>query len=134
MGASPAPPLVACVNSSQDLLDLIADALQTCGLRAVTMVSNLREGVRPVIAFLHQLRPDACVYAVSVPYRPSWAEFLAVRAAVPGCRWVVTTTNKGALEQFVGETEAFELLGLPYDLDHLRACVRRALAAPRPLG
>jgi hypothetical protein len=71
MRSSPVPPLVACVNSSKELLDLLADVLKADGLRAVTMVSSLREGIRPVVDFLGQLRPDACIYAVSVPYRQS---------------------------------------------------------------
>jgi len=52
-----------------------------------------------------------------------------VRSAQPvqQCRFVLTTTNKPALDQLVGETEAIEIIGKPYDLDQVVAAVRSAL-------
>ena len=42
--------------------------------------------------------------------------------------FVLTTTNKPALEQLVGDTEALEIIGKPYDLRRVIDAVRAALA------
>jgi len=53
-----------------------------------------------------------------------------VRSAEPMQRreFVLTTTNKPALEQLVGDTEALEIIGKPYDLRRVIDAVRAALA------
>jgi hypothetical protein len=43
-------------------------------------------------------------------------------------QFVLTTTNKPALEKLVGETDALEIIGKPYDLRQVVAAVRTALA------
>jgi DNA-binding NtrC family response regulator len=95
----------------------------------VTYVTPLRYGSAPVIEFLRQLRPDVVVYTVALPFRESWAEFQRLRAAVPSIDYVLTTTNKEALDEIVGPTEAFEIIGKPFDIDQVVAAVRRALDA-----
>ena len=128
MNTQPASPLVACVNSSQDIVELLASVLQEEGYRAVTHVSPTREGPQPEIDFLRNVRPQVVIYNVSLPYEASWKEFLQVRATVPDCPFVVTTTNKRALDELVGPTNTIEIIGKPYDLDHILAVVRQALA------
>ena len=120
-------PLIACCNSSEDIVALLADVLKEEGFRAVTHVSPATQGPEPTIDFLTQVQPHACIYAVSLPYETSWTNFQAVRAAVPGCAWVVTTTNKRALEAFVGPTDTIEIWGKPFDIEDVTASVRRAL-------
>jgi len=127
-------PLIACVDSSEDVVQLLADYLRLEGFRAVTRVTPVRWGAEPVIAFLTDLRPDACVFTVSLPYAESWAEFQAVRAAVPAVPVVLTTTNKRALEAAVGPVDGIELFGKPFDLDALCHAVRRALATRGAVG
>ena len=127
MDTQPASPLVACVNSSQDIVELLAALLQEDGIRAVTHVSPTREGPQPEIEFLRNVRPQAVIYNVSLPYEASWQEFLQVREALPDCPFVVTTTNKRALDELVGPTNTIEIIGKPYDLDHILAATRRGL-------
>ncbi len=130
MDPQPVSPLVACVNSSQDIVELLAAVLQDDGLRAVTHVSPTREGPQPEIDFLRNVCPQVVVYNVSLPYEQSWQEFVQVREALSDCPFVVTTTNKRALDGLVGPTNTLEIIGKPYDLDHIVAAVRRALDAP----
>jgi DNA-binding NtrC family response regulator len=120
-------PLIACCNSSDDIVTLLADVMKDEGFRAVTHVSLATQGPEPTIEFLTQVRPQACIYSVSLPYETSWANFQAVRQAMPGCAWVVTTTNKRALDELVGPTETLEIWGKPFDIDQVVASVRRAL-------
>jgi hypothetical protein len=41
---------------------------------------------------------------------------------------VLTTTNKRALHDIIGATEALEIIGKPYDLDELAMAVKRVLS------
>ena len=129
--ATPLPPnapLVACVNSSQDLVTFVRDIFVHEGFRAVPYATSLAAGPEVLIAFLQQLSPQAIVFAVSLPYQESWAEFEQVRAAVPGPHWVVTTTNKRALDELVGPTNTIEIIGKPFDIDIVVDAARRGLA------
>jgi DNA-binding response OmpR family regulator len=128
MSASGTRPLIACVDSSEDVANLLADYLRLEGFRTVAHTTPIRWGAEPVISFIAELRPDACVFTVSLPYAESWAEFQALRAAVPHVPFVLTTTNRRALEEAVGPVDSIELLGKPYDLDEVCQAVRRALA------
>lgn len=130
MTNTPQPPLVVCCNHSQDLVDLMTAVLAYDGFRTVPFTATNTDGPQPVIDFLHQTRPQACVYAVSVPYRESWVVFQQVQQAVPDCAWVLTTTNKRALDDLVGPSNAIEILGKPYDIEQLVASVRTALGVP----
>ena len=53
-----------------------------------------------------------------------------MRSAEPmtALQFVLTTTNKPALDKLVGETEALEVIGKPYDLRQVVDAVRAALA------
>ena len=108
-------------------MELLATVLQEDGLRAVTHATPVREGPQPVTTFLCTVRPQVVLYNVSLPYEPSWKAFLQVREALPRCPFVVTTTNKRALEELVGPTNTIEIIGKPSDRDHIIAVVRRAL-------
>ena len=120
-------PLIACLNSSEDVAELLAQVVLLEGWRAVTHVSPTTEGAQPSIDFLTQAQPHACIYAVSPPYAESWQIFQEVREAVPHCAWVVTTTNKRVLDELVGPTETLEIWAKPFDIDDVMASVRRAL-------
>ena len=126
------PPLVACCNASEDIVELLAEVLQLAGFRTVTHVSPTKLGPAPTIAFLTAVQPQACVYSVSLPYEERWHIFAQVRAAVPDCGWVVTTTNKRALEAQVGPTHSIEVWGKPFNIDDIVGSVRRVLAEGEP--
>ena len=121
-------PLVACVDSSEDVAQLLAEYLRLEGFRAVTHVTPVRWGAQPVIDFVTELRPDACIYTVSLPYDESWAEFQALRAAAPDVPFILTTTNMRALQAAVGPIDGIELFGRPFDLDQVCEALRRSLA------
>jgi DNA-binding NarL/FixJ family response regulator len=121
-------PLIACVNSSEDVALLLRDLMVAEGYRALHHITPLRYGTQPMIDFLTQLQPDVVLYTVSLPYAESWAECQQLQAAVPRARFVVTTTNKKALDLIIGPTPAIEVIGRPFDIDEVCAAVRHALA------
>ena len=127
--APPLPALIACVDSSEDVLLLMRDRMVDAGYRAVTFASPVRYGQQPVVDFVTYLAPAAVVYCVSPPYEASWAEFLALRTEVPETPCLPVTTNKAALERLVGPTEVLEVLATAADLDVLTVAVHALLAA-----
>jgi hypothetical protein len=122
-----AAPLIACLNSSQPLVDLLRDLLVSEGWRAATHVQPVTGIPQVSIDFLAGLRPDVVVYAISPPYEQGWADYIRVRQALPECRFVLTTTNKQALESFVGPTPAVEIIGKPFDIEEFIEAVRCVL-------
>jgi DNA-binding response OmpR family regulator len=68
------------------------------------------------------------VYDIAIPYEENYALFnrLRSRESAKGIPFVLTTTNKKALEKLVGKTPAFEIIGKPFDLDEMIKAVRLA--------
>jgi DNA-binding NtrC family response regulator len=123
-------PLIAVMDSSADLVSLLQTALEGDGFRTVTHVSTVADGVAGQLAFLHRYRPVATVYSVSPPYRAGWDTLQEIRQQWAGGRYVITTTNLGALRACVGPADAIEFIGKPLDLDAITQALRHALTAP----
>ena len=123
-------PIIGLFNSSSDTVDMLRAALEGHGLHTVSgHIADLKKGELDFIAFIEQHRPAVIVYDISPPYETNWAFLRLVRSSLPvqDIRFVLTTTNKPALDQLVGETEALEIIGKPYDLDRVVGAVRAAL-------
>ena len=127
--------VVAIVNTSDDIVTFLRALLAGDGFRPVVgFVPDFREGRQDLAAFLHAHDPAAIIWDIAFPYDRNWAYFQEVRGsdATRGRRFVLTTTNKRALEELVGPTPAHELVGKPYDLDALLAAVHRAAGTAAP--
>lgn len=133
--SAPAPeivPVVAVINTSEEISALLTVVLQMEGFRVVTAyVPDVKRGDVNLGDFLAEHRPRAVIWDIAIPYEANWGFFQAVAASEAGqtCRFVLTTTNKEALESLVGPTPAHELIGKPYDLDEVIRAVREALEA-----
>jgi DNA-binding NarL/FixJ family response regulator len=127
--------VVAVFNASEDTVDFVTVFFQLQGFRAVGRTWPAREALDSVVVlgFMAQHRPHVIVFDVSFPYESNWQRFLEFRELGHECRVpvVLTTTNKDALTECIGSTEALEIVGKPYDLDELLTAVRRALASRR---
>jgi DNA-binding NtrC family response regulator len=124
-----APPLIAVMNSSRDLVTILQTALEEDGFRTISLVSTIVGGASGPLAFLREHEPVAAVYSISPPYRESWQILQDVRRQWQGGHFVITTTNLGALRACVGPADAIELVGKPFDLDDITQALRRVLAA-----
>lgn len=128
--------LIAVCNSSTDVRVLLRDALEAAGFQTASgHVPEIKLGQHDFIAFIAEHKPEVIVYDIGPPYEENWTFFQLVTntRVTSGIPFVVTTTNKRALEAIVGETPAIELIGQQEDLAAIVEAVRAALAAqPEP--
>jgi len=127
-------PLITLVNSSEAVVDLLAEVFQQEGFRTLRLaIPDPELGPAELISLLDAHNPPVVLYDIAIPYDRNWHCFRLVYQdqAPKGRRFVVTTTNKRALEEFVGPSATFELIGKPYDLSVLVEAVRRELGPPR---
>jgi DNA-binding response OmpR family regulator len=127
-------PVVAVINTSQEITDLLQAVFQIDGFKVVTGFSlDIKRGLLDFDAFVEQHRPDAVIWDIAIPYEANWALFQEIAASPTGqrCRFVLTSTNVRALQALVGEVPVQELIGKPYDLDDLIRAVRRAIGDDR---
>lgn len=125
-----AKPIIAVFNSSDDTVEMLRTALESDGLHTGSgHIGELKKGELDFVAFIEHHRPAVIVYDISLPYDTNWNFLKLVRSSEPAkeCRFILTTTNKPALDRLVGENDALEIIGKPYDLDRVIAAVRGAL-------
>ena len=125
-----AAPIVAVFNASGDTVEMLRAALEGEGLHTVAgHIAEIKKGELDFIAFIEHHRPAVIVYDISPPYETNWNFLRLLRSSkvVQGCAFVLTTTNRPALDELVGDTDAIEIIGKPYDLDRVVAAVRASL-------
>jgi DNA-binding NtrC family response regulator len=120
---------VAVFNASNDILELLKMLFSEQGWRAVSgHADDVKSGELDFMAFLETHKPDAIVWDIAPPYDRNWRFFKLLRSIRPldSCTLVVTTTHKRHLDQLAGqETDAFEILGKPYDIQLIVDAVTR---------
>jgi DNA-binding response OmpR family regulator len=120
--------VVAVVNSSEDTVEMLRECLVHHGFTSVVTahVHDFKTGAADFPKYLHDHDPAVIVYDVSIPYEKNWAflRLLLDSDSMRGRKVVLTTTNKQRLEELVGPTDAFEIVGKPYDLDQIVGAVK----------
>lgn len=127
---SASKPIIAVFNSSSDTVDLLRTALDEQGFHTVVgHIPEVKSGELDLISFIGHHAPSVIVYDISPPYDLNWNFLRLVRSSEPvkDLQFVLTTTNKPALDKLVGETKAIEIIGKPYDLQQVIHAVRSAL-------
>jgi CheY-like chemotaxis protein len=130
-GSTGSKPTIAVFNSSEDTVELLRTALEAEGFQTVAgRIPDVKKGDLDLIDFVNHHTPSVILYDISPPYDANWRFLRLVRSSesLKKHQFVLTTTNKPALERLVGETEALEIIGKPYDLRQVIDAVRTALA------
>lgn len=128
---------VAVINSNEDTVEMLRACLQQNGFTAVVTghVANIKRGTTDLVQFLDAHDPQVFVWDISLPYEENWrfVRMIMGHERMQGRRFVLTTTNKRALDALVGPTETIEVVGKPYDLEVIVRSVKRA-AGVEPEG
>ena len=130
-GSTGSKPTIAVFNSSDDTVELLRTALEAEGFQTVAgNIPDVKKGDLDLIDFVNHHTPAVILYDISPPYDANWRFLRLVRSSesLKKHQFVLTTTNKPALEKLVGQTEALEIIGKPYDLRQVVDAVRTALA------
>jgi DNA-binding response OmpR family regulator len=128
-------PVIAVFNSSNDTVELLRIVLEEEGFQTVVgHIPELKKGEFDLVGLIQHHAPTVIVYDISPPYEANWTFLRLVRnaEAARGRRFVITTTNKPALDKLVGPTDALEIIGKPYDLRQVVVAVRSALTQSDP--
>ena len=114
--------VIAIFNTNSEVLELVRESLQQAGFQAVMAhIDDLKRGRLDMIQFVEEHKPDVIVYDVAPPYDTNWTFLRLMRNSkvMQGRAFVVTTTNKRALEELIGPNDVVELLCKPYDLQQI---------------
>ena len=128
---------VAIFNSHAEFIDELREALDREGLPTVTaLLAEIQDGTLDLVAFLEAHNPQVIVYDLPRPFERHW-NFLRLLKQTRGLRkraWILTTTDKKALDAAVGASGVIEVIfGEPYGVREVVEAVRYALSNCRPL-
>lgn len=115
-------PTIAVINSSEEIIEGLQVLLTEEGYPSVSgHVVSFKKGKEDFIKFLKQNNPQAIIIDIAPPYEENWNFFNLLRnlKQSEGRAFVITTTNKKVLEDLVGPTKAFEIVGKPFDLKEI---------------
>jgi DNA-binding NarL/FixJ family response regulator len=123
---------VAIFNSHADFIHALREALEGEGLTTVTaLLAEIQDGTLDLVAFLDTHNPQVIVYDLPRPFERHW-NFLRLLKQTHGLRkraWILTTTDKKALDAAVGASGVIEVIfGEPYGVREVVEAVRHALS------
>jgi DNA-binding response OmpR family regulator len=134
--STPTKHVVALFNSSDDTVEMVQRMLDATGFDCLIgcHFADLKHGRIDFTTYLNVHQPDVVIFDISPPYEENWRFFKTLRdgKAMEGRGLVLTTTNKRRLDETVGaDSEAFEVVGKPYDLDQIKVAIHLALERAR---
>jgi DNA-binding NtrC family response regulator len=125
------PPVVAVINSTEDVVDMLRLALEHAGLTVVSALTpEIRQGQVDVERFVGQHDPRVIVYDIAPPYDANWKLFqhTAAMPVMAGRQFIITSTNARQVEGLAGpQQHVYEIVGKPFDLGQIVQATREAL-------
>jgi CheY-like chemotaxis protein len=127
---------VAIINCRGEFIEALREALHREGLPAATaLLAEIQNGTLDLVAFLEAHDPRVIVYDLPRPFERHWnfLRLLKQADALQRRTWILTTTDKRALDAVVGASSVMEVVfGDPYSLAEVVDAVHHALADERP--
>lgn len=114
---------ITIIDSDPGIIEFLQDLFQSEGY--TTQTANIREiktGEVNFESFIREFDPNVVLYDVGFPFKQNWDYFKSLREneIMKDRRTVITTTNKRALDELVGEdTHAMEIIGKPFDIENM---------------
>lgn len=126
-------PVVAVINSTPDIVEMLRLAIQQAGFVVITALTHeVRDGHVNIEQFITQHQPRVIVYDIAPPYDANWQLFqhLAGMPALQGRQFVLTSTNARHVERIAApQQHVYEVVGKPIDLDEVVKAVKEATRA-----
>jgi DNA-binding response OmpR family regulator len=128
--------VVALFNASDDTVEMVQRMLDASGFDCLVgcHFADLKKGIIDFARYLGKHEPEVVIFDISPPYQENWDFFKTLRnvKAMEGRGLVLTTTNKKRLDETAGkDSEAFEIVGKPYDLDQIKIAIHVAMERSR---
>jgi DNA-binding response OmpR family regulator len=132
----PTTPVIALFDASDDTVEMVRRMLDASGLGCLVgcHFSDVKKGALDFARYLDAHEPDVVIFDISPPYKEHWDFIKTLREsrAMEGRGVVLTTTNRKRLHEAAGpDSEAFDVVGKPYDLDQLTIAIQAALERAR---
>jgi hypothetical protein len=127
------PPVVAIINTSDDLVELLKVNIEAAGLVVMAVhISEIRTADFDVDTWLRVHDPRVVVYDVAPPFEKSWRflEHLRDSPAFAGRHFVLTSPNVARVHEVVKTDETvYEVVGQEDDIHQIVQAVREAAKA-----
>ena len=126
------------MNSSKEITELLTEIFQGEGYSTKSIFTYEFKGNEQAFdAFINKFHPDVIVYDIAVPYDENYQllQKLLARRAATRLPFVLTTTNKDALQKMIGESlPAHELIGKPFDIHEIIDAVGKGYSRKHQLA
>lgn len=133
MAASATAPVVAVINSNDDVVEMLRLSFEQAGFVVVSAHSDaIRRGATNLTDFVRAHQPNVIVFDLVPPYDRSYrfVEHLRGLDVMKGCQFVLTSTNPNRAHELAGTSEeVYEIVGKPYDLEQITRAVKEASRA-----
>jgi DNA-binding NarL/FixJ family response regulator len=121
---------VAIFNSRPDFIEALRVALEDGGFMTNSAhLADIQDGTLDLVAFVDHHKPALIVYDLPRPYERHWnfLKLLKETSSLKAATWVLTTTDKKALEAAVGASGVVQIIfGEPYGVSDVVEAVRKA--------
>jgi CheY-like chemotaxis protein len=125
---------VAIFNSRPDFIEALTLGLEAEGFATASAhLADIQSGALDLLAFVRRHEPELIVYDLPRPYERHWniLQLLKDTHALRSTTWLLTTTDKKALEAAVGASGVVEIIfGEPYGVDDVVSAVTKRFATP----
>jgi CheY-like chemotaxis protein len=133
VAASATVPVVAIINSNDDLVEMLRLSFEQAGFVVVSAhVDAIKRGETNLTDFLRIHLPNVIVFDVVPPYDRSYrfVEHLRGIDVLRGCQFVLTSPNPERAHELAKTSEqVYEVVGKPYDLEQITRAVKEATRA-----